>query len=320
MLLHWHILAAFFIMLIVAVPWYILVHNATNGEWTKGFFLEHNVGRFSEPMEGHGGLFIVVPLFVLLGLLPASSFVWESLRKFRKRSEDSFWLLAFLVLLVFVAFYSVSGTKLPNYPMPCYSFGAIVLGYYLSRAFERSERRKGYPFYILLLINLAIPAGLYFALQQEVETRGFEKYGLLALILTVGTLISIICYHRLGFRKALAMLFVWYTCFNLVFFNFLYPAVYQNNPLSKTLGEVKQYDKVVAYKIFHPSFTYYLPHRVKVFEQADSLQHYMNNNKALVITREEFIPELDSLHLDTAAIHHDIFELSSTALLTNDKK
>ena len=50
-ILNWKILVAAIVMLAVAVPWYWLVHKATNGEWTKGFFLQHNLGRFSEPME-----------------------------------------------------------------------------------------------------------------------------------------------------------------------------------------------------------------------------------------------------------------------------
>jgi hypothetical protein len=111
-----------------------------------------------------------------------------------------------------------------------------------------------------------------------------------------------------------------YTLFNIVFFNYLYPTIYRNNPLSKTIDKVQQHQNVVAYKIFHPSFTYYLPNRVKVFEQPDSLQLYMQKNKAALITREAFLPELIALGLDTVAIHHDLFESSTTAILTNDKK
>jgi 4-amino-4-deoxy-L-arabinose transferase-like glycosyltransferase len=34
----WKILVAGIIMFAVALPWYLLVHKETNGEWTKGFF------------------------------------------------------------------------------------------------------------------------------------------------------------------------------------------------------------------------------------------------------------------------------------------
>lgn len=317
---HWHILVAAIVILAVGVPWYVMVHEATDGAWTRGFFLEHNVGRFSEPMEGHGGLFIIVPLFVLLGLLPASVFIGESVKDFRNKYSKSFLQLAFCVMISFVVFYSVSGTKLPNYPMPCYSFVAIVLGYYIALAVNRETRTKTYPFIILLVINLALPIGLYFGIKNEVETRGYENNAFLLGILTLAAIISLIIYRKQGFKNAMVSLMVSYTVFNLVFFNYLYPEIYKNNPLTKSIVKVKPYKNVVAYKIFHPSFTYYLPERVPVFENADSLKQYMEVNEAVILTREALIPELSSLGLDTVAIHHDLFESSTTAILTNTKK
>lgn len=317
---HWHILVAGIVVLAVGVPWYLLVHQATDGAWTRGFFLEHNVGRFSAPMEGHGGLFIIVPLFVLLGLLPASVFIGESVRNFRERYSQSFMQLAFCVMVAFVAFYSVSGTKLPNYPMPCYSFVAIVLGHYIALALSSETRSRVYPFIILLVINLALPIGLYFGIKNEVETKGFEGNAAILGILTLAAIVSLVLYRKRGFKPAVTSLLAFYTLFNIVFFNYLYPVIYKNNPLSKTIDKVQQYENVVAYKIFHPSFTYYLPKRVQVFDDAASLQQYLQSNQALILSRESFIPELQSLNLDTVAIHHDLFESSTTALLTNGKK
>lgn len=317
---HWHILMAGLVMLAVAVPWYIAVHNATDGEWTRGFFLEHNVGRFSEPMEGHGGLFIVVPLFVLLGLLPASVFIGESLKKFKVQFSSSFMRMALSVFVSFIVFYSVSGTKLPNYPMPCYSFGAIVLGYFISQAFTGEARSRTYPLWILFVINLALPIGLYFGIKNEIELRGYEGQAVILGILTIAAVAALVLFEKKGFKTAALSLMAFYTIFNIIFFNYLYPVIYKNNPLSKTIDKVRTHQKVVAYKIFHPSFTYYLPDRVPVFEQVDSLQLYLQNNKAALLTREAFLPELNSLGLDTLAIHHDLFESSTTAILTNDKK
>src|SRR5205085_5362308 len=108
----WKILVAGIIMFAIAVPWYLLVDKETNGAWTRGFFLQHNLGRFSEPMEGHGGPFIIVPVIILLGLLPASIFIGESFRKFKTTFNNSFLRLALSVVGIFVVFYSISSTKL----------------------------------------------------------------------------------------------------------------------------------------------------------------------------------------------------------------
>jgi 4-amino-4-deoxy-L-arabinose transferase-like glycosyltransferase len=228
--------------------------------------------------------------------------------------------MALCVLLSFIVFYSVSGTKLPNYPMPCYSFGAIVLGYFIIQAMNGNIRTKIYPFIILLVINVALPVGLYFGIKNEIETKGYENNALILVILILAAISSIILYRKKNFRTAVISLMAFYILFNIVFFNYLYPVIYKNNPLSKTIDTIKKYDKVIAYKIFHPSFTYYLPNRVTVFNEADSLKKYLSLNKALVITRESFLPELESMKLDTVAIHHDLFENSTSALLTNENK
>jgi len=317
---HWHIIIAAVIALAVAAPWYLLVHQATDGAWTRGFFLEHNVGRFSEPMEGHGGLFIIVPLFVLLGLLPAAVFIGESVKDFKVRYKDSFLRMALCISLAFVVFYSVSGTKLPNYPMPCYSFVAILLGHYITIGVEGLARTRQYPYWILLVINIALPIGLFFGIRNEVETQGYEHNAAILLILTIAAIVSFFVYKKQGFKQSMIVLMAFYTCFNIIFFNYLYPVIYKNNPLSKTLNEVKKYEKVVAFRTFHPSFTYYLPQRVRVFNEPDSLQQYLQNNQALIITRQASIPDLQALGLDTVAIHHDLFESSTTALLTNEKQ
>jgi 4-amino-4-deoxy-L-arabinose transferase-like glycosyltransferase len=318
--LHWHILVAALITLAVAVPWYIAVHYATDGAWTRGFFLEHNIGRFSEPMEGHGGLFIIVPMFVLLGLLPASVFIGESVRNFKNRFEPSFLRLAFCVMMTYIVFYSVSGTKLPNYPTPCYPFVAVLLGYFITLGVTGQTKTRKYPFIILMVINLALPIGLYFGIKNEVELRGYENHALIIGLLTIAAIVSFVLLRKKGFRAAMVSLMVLYTLFNLVFFNYLYPALYLNNPLSKTINEVRKYKNVVAYKIFQPSFTFYLPQRVKVFEQADSLKNYLERNEALVISREALMPEIDSLNLQKVAAHHDLFESHTTVLYTNAKK
>jgi 4-amino-4-deoxy-L-arabinose transferase-like glycosyltransferase len=312
----WKILIAGVITLAVALPWYLLVHKETNGEWTKGFFLENNLGRFSSPMEGHGGLFIIVPLFVLIGLLPFSVFIAESVKNFRSRFSNSFLKLCFCVMAVFIVFYSISSTKLPNYPMPCYPFVATILAYFISQGVG-SKQVKIYPFIILLLINLVLPVAAYLGIRNEIELKGYENLSMGLFVLTAAALIAIYIMKKRGFRQAVQAIFIIYVVFNFLFLNWLYPTLYKNNPMSKTIDVVRKYDKVVAYKIFHPSFTYYLPKRVKVFESIDSLKMYLELNKAIVISRADFRDELKNIGLQEEAAHHDLFESSTTLLMSN---
>ena len=100
-------------------------------------------------------------------------------------------------------------------------------------------------------------------------------------------------------------------------FNWLYPAIYKQNPMSKTIDMVRKYDHVVAYHIFHPSFTYYLPDRIPVYKNLDSLKIFMQENKAIVITRKYYASELESIGLKEKASVHDLFEGNTTILFTN---
>ena len=319
----WKILVAGIILFAVAIPWYLLVDNATNGAWTKGFFLQHNFGRFSETMEGHGGPFIIVPIIVLLGMLPASVFIGESFKKFKTRFSESlpagrqaFLRLAFSVVAIFIVFYSISSTKLPNYAMPCYPFVAILLGHFINKAWEENKA-KLYPFIILLIINIALPITAYLGIKKEVNTTGMENLAGFLLILTLAAITAFYFMLKNDFRKAIISSFILYFFFHILFFNWLYPAIYKHNPMSKTIDMVKKYDKIVSYQTFHPSYTYYLPDRVPVFKNLDSLKIYLQENKAAVISRKNFSEELRSIGLKEQASMHDLFEGNTTVIFSN---
>lgn len=315
-IISWKILVAGIIMCAVALPWYLLVHKETNGEWTKGFFLQHNFGRFSETMEGHGGLFIIVPIIVLVGMLPASIFIGESFRDFRARFSDPFLKLALSVVALFVVFYSISSTKLPNYAMPCYPFVAILLGNFINKAWDENRARL-YPFVILLLMNIALPIAAYLGIKNEVNTKGLEYLAVFLGILTVAAIISFYFMLKKNFRKAVISCLVLYSVFHLLMFNWLYPTLYKQNPMSKTIDLVRTYDNIVGYQIFHPSYTYYLPRRIPVIKTLDSLKLYMQQNKAVVISRKSFAEELKSIGLQEKAAVHDLFEGNTTVIFTN---
>ena len=87
--------------------------------------------------------------------------------------------------------------------------------------------------------------------------------------------------------------------------------------MSKTIELVKKYDHIVSYQIFHPSYTYYLPERVPVFKDLDSLKNYLKENQAAVISRKNFAEELKSIGLKEEASIHDLFEGNTTVIFSN---
>ncbi len=312
------ILAAAIVMFAVAAPWYFLVHQATKGAWTKGFFIENNLERFSSPMEGHGGLFIIIPIFILMGLLPASIFISEAVKNFKQRFDNSLLKLSICVVAVFTVFYCISGTKLPNYPMPCYPFVAIILGSFIASVWRNNKNIKRYPFVILAIINIAFPIAAYFGIKNETATIGLQNTAFVFLILSVGAILALVFSIQKNFKKAIVVLFCSYFFFNLLLLHWAYPKIYKQNPMTKTIEVLKKQDKIVAYQIFHPSFTYYLPKRIPVFYSIGSLKKFLSTNKAAIISRENFAEELKAIQLTKIASEHDLFENSTTVIFSNN--
>jgi len=108
----------------------------------RDLFLEHHVGRFTAPMQGHAGS----PLFYLpvlaVGMLPWSPFLPLALARAELRGHDEradfLRLFALFSGLVFV-FFSSAATKLPNYLAPALPGFALLVGDLFARARARDR-------------------------------------------------------------------------------------------------------------------------------------------------------------------------------------
>jgi 4-amino-4-deoxy-L-arabinose transferase-like glycosyltransferase len=132
-------LTAVFVAAAVALPWYWAVHLATDGQWTRGFFWEHNVGRATQAMEGHGGGALwFYPVAILLGFFPWSCFAIPlamdaGVQARRRDGASAGYVLAICWVLVYVGLFSIARTKLPSYITPCYPGLALLAGSYVDR-------------------------------------------------------------------------------------------------------------------------------------------------------------------------------------------
>lgn len=317
LLFSWRMLLYFAIIGIVAVPWYLIIHKATNGEFTKEFFFRHNFNRFGEPMEGHGGLFIMVPMFVLLGLLPVSVFIGELSKKLRSYHRNTLVRLCMYVTVVFVVFFSISGTKLPNYPMPCYPFVAVLFGYFLNKVITGQVKVKQYPLWVLVLINALLLTAAFIGLGLETATQPFRGWALLFAVPLITSVASWWYFKKEGLKKAMHIIIGGYSVFNLLFLAIGYPAVYKHNPVTKTLHLLHKDEQVYSYKIYNPAYNFYLNKPIKVLDTPDQLNEIMTTHpEALVISRESLLPELQSLHYTLRAKERDLFETATTVILS----
>ena len=116
---HW--LRSFFnpagilIFLAIVLPWYAAEFMRDGFDFIQGFFLKHNLGRFSQAMETHdGGWWYYLPI-IIVGLFPYSAFLLPITRKWHSISDKPLHLFLWLWFLFVLILFSLSSTKLPHY-------------------------------------------------------------------------------------------------------------------------------------------------------------------------------------------------------------
>uniref|UniRef100_Q47A51 Glycosyl transferase, family 39 n=1 Tax=Dechloromonas aromatica (strain RCB) TaxID=159087 RepID=Q47A51_DECAR len=178
--------AAFFwpgwlLFLAIVVPWHVLVYLDQGDAFFRGFYLKHNLNRYSNTFEGHGGkwyYYLVVLPFVLMpftGWLLA--IVGQLLRKLCSvplglaYGEGLFERYLILWFVVVFGFFSFSGTQLPHYLL----YGCTPLFILLARYRPEFERRwlAYLPLIAFTLLLAALPEILVFAAAKA--GKPFEK-------------------------------------------------------------------------------------------------------------------------------------------------
>lgn len=182
-------ITAFLVVLGVAAPWYVWVGLRTDGEFLRGFFLEHNLGRAMDTMEGHRGNFLFYPLTLLVGTFPWSIFTIplgiDLVHRLRQRDiPREGYLLAGCWLAVYLSVFSLAMTKLPSYITPSYPAIGLLVGSFLDR-WLRGEVQVSHRWLqaacgVLALIGLAMGIAIPIAIHQKLP--GEEWLGVLGAV------------------------------------------------------------------------------------------------------------------------------------------
>lgn len=190
---------------LTALPWYVAVQLKNPG-FFRVFILEHNLGRFGKDLYHHTEPFWYYLPVVLLGLVPWTMFVlvgavqtvraWWTERRELFRSEDA--LSGFLViwLMVPVAFFSFSASKLPGYILPAVPAGTLLLAEYVRRHATDDDR----PSWALIVLHsvvasLPVVAALmmqYIVFQHRLPWgRATAISAAFAMVLAIGTTLTL---------------------------------------------------------------------------------------------------------------------------------
>jgi 4-amino-4-deoxy-L-arabinose transferase-like glycosyltransferase len=202
-------------VLAVALPWYAWVAVRTHGVWWHDFFWEHNVQRFMASREGHHGWFLFPPLTLMAFFFPwslilpvalatvirrlcatgsASVFVLASAAgsgHWRSQGRDEGSAAACRLLLwwsaAWIVFFSICGTKQPNYIVPAYPALAVLVGLWIADWIAAPQRISGPRFLAAFwsaigLNGVGLAAALVIIAHWFPETARFSWIGLIPIV------------------------------------------------------------------------------------------------------------------------------------------
>ncbi|QDT63917.1 ArnT family glycosyltransferase [Calycomorphotria hydatis] len=297
---------------VIALPWYVAVGVLTDGAWISGFFGTHNFGRFTNAMEGHGGLPIYYLVAISIGMFPWSLLFPVAFTQIycrlssnkidlqnSGRTADLFlisWIAAYVV------FFSIARTKLPNYVLPCYPAIALVAGTFFSRwrpgfdGLSRVWHRLYCPALVLIGAGMGVglPITAYFLMPDEMWL------GVIGLFPITAGICAYILFERGQSQQAKQVIFA--TAFGMaaVAFWIAAPRVseYQAGPvLAKAAAEHNPTKKVaiLGYGYHKPNITYYARTR---FVRRDDLgqlkEHFVEHPDGYLLVRRTTLAEIES--------------------------
>lgn len=305
------------IFCLIGLPWYAAVGYKTNGIWLEGFFLEHNLARYTSTMEGHRGFFLTPFLILIAGLLPFSFLIVQSVRYgWKLRDEKPFILLCLITVIVIPGFFSFSKTILPSYPAPALPFLAIVLGTFWSEKFLKTKKRRWDELLALSLyaiIAIAIPIGVYVAISTEFSAFKVEYLAYYFILLPLGALLSLVLY-MCGMRKDIMyILSSSWILTAVLFFYICFPRIDKINPVSQTLPLLEDH-KVAYYGDLNPAYVFALKSPVAKLKSEAEVKEFLNTRGRL-ITQEKYLTELPNINAKILFRQKDLFENPVTIIL-----
>jgi 4-amino-4-deoxy-L-arabinose transferase-like glycosyltransferase len=307
---------------LVTIPWYAAVGWATDGEWLRGFFIDHNVNRFSSTLEGHGG-FIGAPLVVaVLGLFPLAVVLPHAILVSWKNRAVVPWLAFSLsVAGAIILFFTVSRTFLPGYVAPAFPFLAVCIGYFINMQLEsssgyfRSLSFKGLQV-VYILFCASVPVGIYMGLSSELPST--KELAVSYLILPACGLLGSWKFAKEKVESG----FMWWSgswiAAIIIFFYITYPAVDEYNPVKQSQGVLSRYTNHATFGNFNPAFVFQYGGPIRKLKSEDEVREFVKQHpNGIILTSKRAMAKLpDDLEWVVQFRQKDTFERSETILIT----
>ncbi|SIS84838.1 4-amino-4-deoxy-L-arabinose transferase [Neptunomonas antarctica] len=153
----------------IVLPWHVAVYMDQGWEFFKGFYLKHNIDRFSSTMESHGGNPFYYLMLLPLLLTPFTGLIVPVIKSLFKQKPTGLELYLLTWFILVLAIFSFSKTQLPHYIL----YGVTPILFLMTRHLLNA----GFwsllaPALTILLVSL-LP--LFFGYAAEQSHKPFDK-------------------------------------------------------------------------------------------------------------------------------------------------
>jgi 4-amino-4-deoxy-L-arabinose transferase-like glycosyltransferase len=309
-------LTAIFVVAAIAVPWYWAVGLATEGKFIEGFFLEHNLGRATQSMEGHGGgMLWFYPLALLVGFFPFSVFalplaIDSAVQSRRRDGAQVGYLLAICWVCVYVGLFSIARTKLPSYITPCYPGLALLAGNFVARWSRGADglARFWLPW---SFASFALVGAIFAGVIPLVARRylpGEEWLGLLGLTPLAGGAFCLALAAIQNYKAAAGAFAASAVAFSTMLFAIGAQQADEHQTSHVILRAIQEHSpapQVASYDVLEPSWVFYLGQPIRELRREAAsnekgaagddqlVAHLMQSADAVVITKSSRLERLD---------------------------
>ncbi len=196
-----HVLIAVVTASVVAAPWFLAAYQANGMAAITYFFIRENFQRFAGSTYDTHKPFWFMAASLFTGFAPWSAFLpvilYDSIRKWRQglgwpRQELFLWCWVAVVTV----FFSFSRGKCDYYVLPAYPGAAMLVGLYLSRWIEKSQRPALTGGWGLAVSYITVGIASCFILAKIVP-GAFSQWFLMPMLLVIsGALVAAAMYRQ----------------------------------------------------------------------------------------------------------------------------
>ena len=266
----------------VGLSWYGL-QTALHGQaFVSSVFGTYTLGRFFGVVENQANPWWLYFPVVFLGAFPWTSF-WPAAAGFHwaRRAADGSLIVMLWCVITFV-FYSLAGTKLPNYILPIYPFAAIGVAAPWLAAVERRQTGRALSISLVLLVLLV--AALFIGVAGYLGGTYPAQYraGAHALALPAGGLLAGVGIVLLFAARGQVMAAFVALCLTVAVLwlgivQGLLPLVEAQKPMKPLALAIRSQlapgDRIIGYRMnVHASLPFYTAHEVEWVDTPEALQ------------------------------------------------